>query len=331
MSTQGHPLDLLLREATGSPQASETEYLHGRRMLNAAIAAEAKRASGFARAGQWLPRLAAAGAAFVLVIAIGISISLLQPPPVTALGELANVAERVERTSAADGEYLYSRESGVSIHVRDGADLGEPELGLVAYLLPINEETWVANGTRFVSRATLQPVFFSAEAEAAYFAAGLDVSDGVGETREETTNQPVQIIDERDWPTTPGQLRQAMRSYVSNEGTAVATDVQLVELAATLLRETDASPDLRAATIRVLEDLDVEVTERGDGSGLSVGIEYTDGVAKMRVIEFDAESNLVREYERWLEGDPQLGVPAGTIVYDATFSPVRIVAEMPGS
>ena len=330
MNSQGHPTDLLLREATGSPEPSETEYLHGRRVLNAAIAAEALRSPGIVRFGRWLPKLAAAGAAFVMVVAIGIAISLVRPQPVTALGELANVAERVERTSVAGDEYLYSRSSGITLFGFNGTDVGRPELGEFAYLVPHTTETWTTDGTRFVSQSTLQPVFFVAEAEQAYFEAGLDAVDGIGVTVEETTSQADQIIDERDWPTSPGQLRQAMQSYVSNEGSFVASDVQLVELAGTLLRETGASSELRAAALRVLEDLNVDVTERIDGDGVAVGIEFFDGVRRMRVLEFDANSNLVREYERWLDGNDQLGIPAGTIVHEVTYSPVRVVMEIPG-
>lgn len=325
MNTQGHPLDLLLREATGSPEPTESDYLHGRRMLNAAIAAETRTSAGLSRVGSWLPRVAAIGASFVVVVAIGIAISLVRPQPVTALGELANVAEQVERTAPADGEALYSRSSQTALMVREGADFGFPELGTVGYLVPRNVETWISDGTWRVSRATLQPIFFDPEVERAYFEAGLDAQDGIGLTVEDTFSAPDQIVDERNWPTTPGLLRQALESYVSNEGSSTADDHRVVELAAVLLRETNASPELRAAAIRVLEDLDVDVTERSDGQGVSVGFEYVNVVPRMRVIEFDADSNLIREYEKLLEDDVELGIPAGTIVTDATYSPVRVV------
>lgn len=297
-------------------------------MLNAAIAAEAQRTPGWSRVRGLLPRLAAAGVAFVMVVAIGIGISLVRPKPVTALGELANVAERVEIARAADGEYLYSTSTGVSINFRDGADIGRPELGAFAYLVPRTVETWIADDVMIVARTTMQPKFFDPAAERAYFEAGLDADDGIGQTTEDTLSMADQIIDQRDWPTSPGQLQQAMEAYASNEGSQVATDVQLVELAAVLLRETEASPRLRAAVLRVLEDLDVDVATTSDG-GVSVAIEFVDGVRRLRVIEFDAQANLVREYETWVDGDRRLGVPAGTVVHEAAYSPVRVVTEIP--
>jgi hypothetical protein len=172
------------------------------------------------------------------------------------------------------------------------------------------------------------PTFFDRAVADAYAASGLAEQDRVGATEVNEFTPEATVLGVRDWPTDRDSLLEAMVAYVSNQGREVAEVAAVVELASDLLRASGASPELRAAVIGALDELEVEVTARTGGDGVAVAFDYVDEVRARRVLEFDRESNLVRDRLVWLEDAPLYGVPAGTAFFDSQLSPSRVVESL---
>jgi hypothetical protein len=329
---EAHPVDTLLRAAVVDPSPSYADVLKARQALDAAIAAESASpvlAPARPSWGPWWRRIATAGAAMAILVTVVAVTTLLAPEPVTALGELATIAEQRDAVIAGEGESAYSRSSEVSTVFIDGADIGLPERGPIAFQLPRERERWQApDGTLYVRLEVGQPEFFDAEAAAAFAASGLARDFGIGEVDERQVTGETSLLDQRNWPTDAGDLLVAMRSWVSNEGNAVSETAAIVELAADLLRETGADPELRSAVLRALDELGLE-TAVDEGNGrTSVGIQYVDTEVVRLELQFDADANLVAERRIWVFDVPDLGVSAGTVIDQAEYSPVRTVRSI---
>jgi len=325
VSAEAHSVDIVLRDVAGDPSPSASDVLAGRRLLVSAIAAERapdarRRAHGIR--WRWV---AAASSVVALVAAVAVT-GLLRPRPVTALGELAQVAERVERAPLAAGTYDYVRATESRLLVVAGSEIGLADRAYVAYAVPLVRDRWVSGDGVIHEEVTHgQPVFFDSVVEAAYATSGLAVVDRIGATDVAEFTREATVLGVREWPTSRDELVVAMRAYVSGRGSDVAEVAALVDLAADLLRASGATPKLRGAVIAALDTLDVDVATRREGGGLAVAVEFEDVVRARRVLEFDASANLVRDRLMWLEDAPLYGVPAGTAFFDTQLSPSRVV------
>jgi hypothetical protein len=297
--------------------------------LASAIAAEARptvRRRSLDHA--WWRRISVAASAVALVVAVVAVTGLLRPQPVTALGELAHVAERVPPVALSAGEYLYTHSVETQLIIVTGPEIGLVDREYAAYSLPLVRDRWVDGRGEVYEEVTVgAPVFFDDEVGAAYAASDLAASDGVGTTEVSEFTPEVTVLGVRNWPTDPDALRNAMAAYASNQGRAIPQEAALVELAGNLLRATGAAPELRAAVIEVLDDLGVDVTGRSDGTGVAVALEYEDELRSRLILEFDDDANLVRDRLVWLEDAPLYGVPAGTAFFDTQLSPSRVVGS----
>ena len=330
MSAEAHAVDTLLRDLAGDPSPSSNDVLAGRRRLASAIAAEVRpQARRRSLAHAWWRRSVVAASAVALVVAVVAVAGLLRPQPVTALGELAHVAERVEPVALSGGEYFYTRSVESQLIIVTGSEIGLDDRAYAAYLLPLVRDRWVDGDGDIYEEVTVgAPQFFDDAVEAAYAMSGLAGQDGVGSTEVSEFTPEVTVLGVRNWPTNPDALRNAMAAYASNQGREISDDAALVELAGNLLRATGATPELRAAVIGVLDDLDVDVTTRSAGSGVVVALDYQDELRARLILEFDDDANLVRDRLVWLEDAPLYGVPAGTAFFDARLSPSRVVESL---
>ncbi len=170
-----------------------------------------------------------------------------------------------------------------------------------------------------------EPEFFDAEAEAAYRTGSLSIFDGVGEVFVNDFTAEATDLGARSWPTEPAALIAAMRAYVSGQGSSIAEDAAVVELAADLLRVSTAPPELRAAVIRILDRAGVDVAERAEAEGVVVSIRYVDQVLTLLELEFDADANLILERVTWLDEFPLAGTPAGAILQESVYTPAQVV------
>lgn len=331
MNRDTHPVDELLRSVVGIATPSRSITDQGRSRLEAAIADEAntrvQRQTGHSgeavRVGWLRPALALAGVAIFAVAAMMIG-SVLTPAPVTALGDLAAVVEEVAPV-VADGEVLYTESRETSISTLEGSEIGLPDREFVAYLLPLVTERWTSDSTVTERTTVGRPQFFSPEVEAAYRSSGQAAVDGVGEVRVVTYPLSQSDFGIRDWPTDDDGLLAAMRSYVSNEGGDASEAASVLALAGTLSRDPGATPELRAALLRVLADLDVEVMRFEDG-GAIVAAEFVENGVPSRVeLEFDADGYLECQRLIWLRGEPDVGVRGVTVVSDLRTTPAIVV------
>ena len=193
------------------------------------------------------------------------------------------------------------------------------------YLLPYSRESWSGDqGTVRLQDTTHQPRFFSAADEAAYFAAGLDEGDHIGETIVITQPDTNRALDE-DWPTDPGQLETAIRSQVGDDEIAVLNECLV------LLREPLLPSELRAAVLQVVAGLDLElVDENSDGGGtFSVDYELEGLGPRSYTFSLNATGYLTFEELVAIDGYPDQGVPAGTAESIATYSVPVLVDSLP--
>ncbi len=323
-------LAFLRRLLAESPPSEEAEVV-ARRLLRAEIARELERR---ARNRDWRPLLVAAGVVALVVGVMGVSRLFTPSPAAAALTELARVAEHLPTTELPPGSYAYTRSEQVNLVQLTGIDLPGIEEKQVSFLLPETREVWVgAEGARRIRTTVGEPRFFSDEVEAAFGAASLAEDYGVGQTTVEVLDSAESDTDLSSWPTDPQALEAAMRAAGSQRATDVPEPARLLEVAIGLLKETETSPELRAAVLRVLASY-LPRPEVVDGEATTmVEISFTyqsEGTGYRRSLWFEAATaRLVVERLEVLDPMPSQGIPAGTVVSEAHYQPTVLV-DAPG-
>lgn len=311
---------VLKRHTTGAEPTPE-HITAARARLNAAIAAEEP--SRRHRRGL---RLAAAGAAVVLAAAVAVS-TLIRPPEVNAaLAELATITRQIEPTELTANEYLYTTADTVDLVITAG-----PDNQALPYLLPRFRQFWRASdGTALVTTTVGQPSFFSTEARGAYFDAGLDRVDRIGETFTDALAGVTDPTAALAWPHDPDQLKTAMLNEIRQGGSDLPEQVQLLQLATQILRDAPTTPQLRAAVIDVLSTLDdIETTDNPDGT-LTITTTYLDNQTSVTdTATLNHDGQLVAETRTLNTEQTELGIPAGTIINTARYTP-PVIATTPG-
>lgn len=100
-------------------------------------------------------------------------------------------------------------------------------------------------------------------------------------------------------------------------------DVEMLDIALDLLRETGAPARLRAAVVGVVARLDVSVVER-TAAGTTFAVRYTRPGETTMTFTLSPEGFLLAETLVDEDGDETLGIPPGTIVGSSTYEPTRI-------
>ncbi len=328
MKGDTHPVDVLLRAAVGEPLPTTDDVLAGRRMLLAAMRAEQERAATPSVATSRPRRGFAVASVTALVLAVVVGASLLTPTPVTALGDLAVVAERLPAVPLGDEAYVYTKTAETSIQYHPAEALGLPTTGTVAYLLPIVRERWEgSDGIADESVRIGEPRFFDPAHKRAYNQSGLRESDGVGTLDEGGFSSVPNLLDERDWSTDPVELLEQMRVTASSQAGSDPEDAAIVSVAKNLLVDPATEPGLRSSLLQALAILDPGEIVRSPNGEVVLSVEFIDAadVPTRIEIEFDRNSN-VREFRRIQpQGDPVSGVPPGTAVEQTTWQVRRAV------
>ena len=320
----------LVRRLRDESSAPPEEVLAARERLFAAIQEEIDGTAVSARRRRSLPRFAtarlaaAAAAVAVVLVAVVVGSQLLAPPAAVAgLTELARVAEITEPPAVTAGSGIYVRSDRSELVQFAGEDLPGVDDAVVSFLLPQTREVWLrADGTRRLRVEVGIPVFFDPATEAAFYAAGFDAVYGVGIVDDVELARPEVDLDVGSLPADPDALEGALRQSLTAATDEHPVEVRLFELAGALLRETSASPELRAAALEVLAGIDgIELVEDTEQS-LAVGLEFSVGDAGfVHTLAFDrASSALTGERVEYTGGDAGFGVPAGTALVEATYS-----------
>jgi hypothetical protein len=337
VNAPAHPVDVKLRAVAGNPLPSAIDRSVAARALATAIASsaavdgpvgapvrEASHRVAWARRGSFARVAFALGA--VVLIAVVAVIGLLRPQPVTALGELAAIAERTASPVVASGEFLYETVQQTAFTSLPAEATGS-DLGEVAYHEHTMVETWTASDGAVRRTITYEtPSFFDTAATAAFEAGRLDAVPAPGTVVTEDLAPMPGILEERPWPEAPDDLLEVMRVFITNEGQDLSEEGAVLELAADLLRAPGASPELRGAVIAALDRMDVEVVERDGSQVVTVSVDYgAPGDRQRLTLEFDAGANMIRETLVAVDFAAIAGVPEGTAIEDSVYSVPMVV------
>lgn len=323
MNERDHPVDDAVRGMADNIEPSEAERKNAEEKLRAAIKVELReRRPEQSQFGNWL-WVAAAAAVFV---GLFFGVQLLWPSATeAAMEEIAATVQTMDPTDVPEQDFLYT-DAVVTLLVEIPADMltdGGYEGDALAYLLPTRRQTWYGSDDTVQLRTTTQPpVFFSEEGEDAYYAAGLDAQDMIGDTTTET------FTDDRDfnqWPTDPDALDEAIRKRIPPDS-GQSEDAQYLEITLVLIREVFVPPELRASTLTLIGQIPgVELVDQtGDQSTFVIDYVQND-VAVRHSFILTNRGALVSEEIRSLEGDPRLGIPADTATFTAEYSTPIVV------
>ena len=318
--TSLHPVDLALRAVTTTFEPSRADFELSRVKLMDAI-------SSASPPSRSRIRLSLVAAITLLVATAVFLVQTASTSPAAALiTELAEVADVTDPLVIPDDQFAYFQTDSTGL-VEVGPDaLGgvDIEHDSLFYSLPQTRESWIGNqGTVRLRTHNLPPVFFSAADEAAYYTAGLDQGDHIGETIVKTQPDTNRILDERDWPTDPVELEATIRSMVGE------VDGDVLQECLGLIREPLIPPELRTAVLRVIAGLDLElVDESPDGAG-TFSVELDESMRQTFTI--DPTGHLIFEEVVLVDGYPDRGVPPGTAEYTANYTVPRLVdsADLP--
>lgn len=259
----------------------------------------------------------AAGIMLMVVVLIAVQVGRVTPAA-GALIEIADAARFVDPLEVPQQGYAYTQSQVVTLMV-DAMPDGVP----IGYLLPTERETWIGTEGFVQIRTTVaEPVFFTTEANDAYYQTGLDRIDRVGETYTETFSGVLGLLDEREWPTDPAELSHTIRSLPG-----ISSDADIIDVAIDLIRESLAPPELRAAVLELMATLNLRLVEQTEDK---TTFEHSAGGDTPSVYRFTLSSNgqLLEESETLTAGDPQLGIPSGTEVLVIVYQPTVITANL---
>lgn len=326
MTDRDHPVDDALRKVAGEPTPSDHERRLGAERLARAIGAERRPRRRFQR------RLVLGWAIGVAVLLVGVVVIVeaFSPTPTeAAIEEIAQAAEHAEPLTIPPQQFAYTKSETTALAIVPKDALGGIPYNKdsLVYLLPTERETWIGNEGSVQIRTTNQPpTFFTEEDEDTYYQAGIDQQDAIGETTTlTTTDQPTRP----DWPSDPIDLDQAIREVaVTDRG--LPEPVEYLDVALDILRENFASPELRAATLRLIGQLPgLRLSDTAEASDLTFSIEYEDqGTDTRLTFTVGGRGHLLYEETRILETDAKLGIPPGTSTFTATHDPPVIVSEL---
>lgn len=266
------------------------------------------------------PRLVAriAVAAAVVVAVLIALVPLTRAPAQAALAELAEATRDLPAEELPPGRYIYVATDQVFLGSAV-VQLAEGRVG-VEYLLPSTVEAWWQTDTVQLTTTVGEPVFFDPAVEAAYYAAGLDTGDQVGQTRTETFTGVSNQLDPTRWSTDPEILTEQLQQAAENNPRSLPIEVEILELAYQLLEpQLLAPPQLRAAIIEVIASLDLEQTRLPDGQ-VTAAITYQRpafGTVTL-TLTFDPAGHLIKR-----EAVTTTGLAAAEIPPDTTYELVE--------
>lgn len=322
MSNRQDPFDRLRRAAERPvPTADEKSAAFGR--LQHAISREQQMAGKSGFKWGWRPIAILAAALTTLVVAIPFFIT---DPAQAALTEVAEAARVAAPLEVPEGDFIYTRSEHEDLAIRPGSDFDLPQ-DFVPYLLPTTRQVWRNPAERFILIHTTigTPEFFDPQTQAAYYQAGLDRADQVGENVVEQFTEADDPVIETRWPTHPEQLLEAMEAFILENRDQTADTSQIIDLTADILRETHPSPELRSSLVQVLARQPLELKGR---TATTITISHiSDG--QETAITLSSDGQLLSETVTLLKPDADLGLPEGTTVGSANYGQAQVVRDVP--
>lgn len=316
MAEHHYELSDALRRITGTPSPTGEERQAALGRLHQAINKET------APAPRRFRRLRPV-AAMILVALVGVAaLFTLRAPRATAtLLELAEATRRVDPITLAPGQAIHTAAQTTQLTIIPGEEISV-ETAFVAYLLPVTRETWHQEDGSIIIRTTVNtPVFFDQAVEQAYYQAEHDTIDRVGESYEDAFTGATSPIADHHWPTDPDSLHQAMTTWVQQGGSQLPQDVQLFQLAGSILRAQPTTPALRGAILEVLATLNLTTTHDAAAQTLTAAITYQDDQTTLTEhLTFDKNGHLISDGTTTNTAIPELGIPADTTIAEGHYT-----------
>lgn len=307
-------MDDLLRAIAGNFESSGAEREYARQKLELAIA-ELGRLQTRRR-----QRVLVWGLSFAVVFA-GVAFVLLAAQPSearAAIEEIADLAEVIDPLAATDTTFIYTRSSSSALTEDPKEALGGITIkgDSLLYLSKSLRETWYGSeGTVQIRTTYLQPTFFSDADRDAYFAAGLDRRDEIGQTRTVTVHLPIE-----EWPHDSDALDRAIRDQmVADRG--LPETIEYLDVALGIVGESFATPQVRASTLRLIARLEGIQLVDPPSETLTFAVDYVDKDVETRLtITLDRNGFLRHQRVLNVTADGQLGLPPATAIYEAEFA-----------
>lgn len=321
VSDRDHPVDEAVRRAFRDLEPSDEERQMAKNRLLVAIEAEKARES---RRRRWWPWIAAAA----VVAAVFLGLQVAGPTPTeAAMEEIATVAAAIEPAEVGDQEFLFTESENAALAVLPADMLGNVQYDdeFLAYRLPATRRTWFgSDGVVQIRTTNREPTFFSDRDESAYYAAGLDEIDAIGETTTDTIQQDAELDL---WPTDTSELDSAIRDQLPETGRPQS--VEYLDSALDLIREVFTPPELRASVLTLIGRIpDLQLVERDQGRA-TFAIEYEDRDLQTRqTFTVSRRGELLAEERLLLEPEPELGIPANTVTFTAEYSTPDVVDSL---
>lgn len=303
------------------PTAADKQHALGR--LSQAIEQERRRRA--LRSWRLIPLAAAALA--LLVMSLLVIDMLRTTPAMAAFEEIAEAVEQVDPHLLTDTEYFYLKSEEMALGVvpaemLTGVDFAKPEL---VYQLSSVREVWYGNRGAVQIRTTNTGVdFFSPEDQGAYFDAGLDES--LDRLREPVT---VTVTEEQqpDWPSNPADLDTAIAQAAQGDRSPT---VEYVDTALDIIRNPRNPPGVRAATFRLVGDLEeVEIIDSRP-SAVTFGVDFQERDIRHRLtFQITPDGTLKEVSVTLLEPDLVLGLSEGVQVRRAQYADIETVDRLP--
>jgi hypothetical protein len=314
----------ILRRALGEPLPGAEQRASARTRLDAVINVELSAGRHPGRR-QRLTMIAVAAA--LTVVAAVVLVMVSSGEPASALEALARVARQVDPIEVPPGAFAYTRSEHVALVGGPGDQFPGIDDEQVAYLLPTTRESWTRSDG-FVQLVTTNnpPIFFDPRVEAAYYQAGHDRIDGVGDTVISVFGEVEDAFAGVEWPTDREELAGVLEEWVHLGPGEPPREVQLLQLVAAILRERILEPDIRAALIEVLATLDFQVTAANNI--VTVTVDYQQQAPLRYSVSLDGEANLRSESTTLLDTTDEPHIPAGTVISRATYTPPVIVPDL---
>lgn len=243
-----------------------------------------------------------------------------------ALREIAQLVEEVDPIDAPDGGFIYVRSEQLLLMEVQAEGVGRQpgEAGLF-YHLPVQRDSWVGgDGTLQLSTTASEPLFFAASDRSLYYEFAIDQQDATGET------QTFTVVDAFDtvWARDEAELDSQIRGVLPSESTR-PEQVDYLDVALQVIRESPSAPASRAAVISLLADLPgLEIVDSEKGVS-SFQIDFNDNDTEVRwVFTIDDAGFLRFESRTNLIADERSGLPAGTVTFEATYSAPTVVTSL---
>lgn len=269
----------------------------------------------------------------VLVTAVAVTgLVVLAPTPAEAgLERIASAIEEIPVSELPAGSYHYVRIEQRTIDRFPADALPDADVAEFAVGVEATREIWVGDDGSTIVRTIVSDAAPLDQSLAGDFAASpIPDSLGVGTTTVTAYPPDPNRLPLDTLPTDPDELE----AWIDRELATVEPDehaARLLDLAAQLLANPATSPQLRAATLRVLAEVPgIETTEDDAATGVVATATAATGESVLqRSVRITTDGRIAHSTLIDLTGDPSISMAPGTVIERSGFQYASPVEDAP--